>query len=127
MSDKWFAAKPCATCPWRKSSTVGGEDIPGFNMGKMRSLQNTVPAPGDDSTDFRTIMACHGSKEGGEHACAGYLYRHGHNNLNVRLLAVKGLIDLNAVDKACAPLDLYPDFHTMLADYELVNLGGCSD
>lgn len=27
--------EPCPTCPWRKTSTVGGADIPGFKIEMM--------------------------------------------------------------------------------------------
>lgn len=106
---------PCPTCPWRRSSTVGGFDIPGFNLDKMRGLTCTV---GDGSDAFRPIMACHYSPEGGEESCRGYLARHGWSNLSVRLAAIDGRIDLNAVEDACADLDLWPDFQTMLNAYE---------
>lgn len=101
---------PCASCPWRRSSTPGGVDIPGFDMDKMRNLACTV----GDGDGFRPIMACHGSTEGNDRPCAGYLYRHGMSNLNVRVLAMRGSIDLAVNAEDCADLDLFDTFDEML-------------
>jgi hypothetical protein len=103
-------AIPCATCPWRKSSTVGGADIPGFSIDMMRNLACTV-GPGDA---FRRVMACHGSEEGAEEPCIGYLAVEGYSNLNARLMQVNWL----AIDEAIAEMDLWPSFGEMLAAYE---------
>jgi hypothetical protein len=113
---------PCPTCPWRRSSTVGGADIPNFDLEKMRGLANTVPSADDPGDGFRTIMACHGSACGAETACAGYVHVEGYTNLNVRMLALHGKIDIRAIDAACADLDLYDSFDEMLADYEKANV-----
>ncbi|WP_222933300.1 DUF6283 family protein [Pseudomonas fragi] len=115
---KMCAEKPCPTCPWRRSSTVGGADIDGFSIEDMRRLANTVPPKGSDEVGLRTIMACHHSKVGAEYGCAGYIAQHGWSNLNVRLLARLEDTDLSVVVDNCASIDLYPDFHEMLADYE---------
>jgi hypothetical protein len=104
---------PCLSCPWRRSSTVGGADIPGFQLELMEGLANTVGA--DDA--FRPIMACHYSEEGAEFPCVGYLAREGWSNLAVRVLSLQGRVDLPAIEDRCAGLDLWPDFHTMLAAY----------
>jgi hypothetical protein len=101
---------PCVTCPWRKSSTIGGGDIPGFSIEKMRNLACTV-GPGDD---FRRIMACHGSPEGEEELCIGYAVVEGYSNLNVRLMR----LDWHALDDAAAELELWSSFGEMLAAYE---------
>ena len=108
------AVVPCQTCPWRKSSTVGGADIPHFDLDLMRRLANTV-GPGDD---FRTIMACHGSACGAETICVGYAAIEGYSNLSVRLMAARGEIDLPAIVQACEPLDLWPVFGDILNAYE---------
>lgn len=105
---------PCPSCPWRKSSTAGGSDIPRFDLEKMRALRSTV-GTGDD---FRTVMACHYSTEDGEYPCAGYVYRHGYENINVRIMMLDGRLDHTAVEEACADLDLWSDFHSMLTAYE---------
>ena len=105
---------PCPTCPWRKSSTVGGEDIPGFSLCKMQGLENTV-GHGDA---FRPIMACHYSEDGEEVPCLGYVAQEGWTNLALRMMAIRGKLDIGAVMDACAHLDLWPDFHSMLEAYE---------
>lgn len=113
--------KPCPTCPWRKSSTVGGADISGFDLQKMRNLKSTVPPEGADQDGFYSVMACHHSKEGKDYACAGYIAQHGLQNINVRLLAANNSIDLIKVTENCKDMDLYNNFYEMLADYESAN------
>lgn len=105
---------PCATCPWRKSSTVGGYDIPGFNICKMRGLRNTV---GHDDA-IRPMMACHYSPEGDERVCIGYVAREGWRNIAVRMQAITGKLDIGAVMDAAEGLDLWESFDEMLAAYE---------
>ena len=105
---------PCVTCPWRKSSTVGGADIPNFDIELMRKLSNAV----GDGDDFRRIMACHGSACGGEEPCIGYVAVEGYSNLRVRIMAFDGVIDLQGIDEDCADLDLWPSFHEMLQAYD---------
>ena len=105
---------PCPTCPWRRSSTVGGADIPRFSIDKMRALANTV----GDGDDFRPVMACHYSPCGAETPCIGYVHVEGYSNLNVRLMIIRGELDLRAIDEACEPLDLWPSFDEMLDAYE---------
>lgn len=108
---------PCPTCPWRKSSTVGGFDIPGFDLDKMRGLLACV----GDRDEFRTIMACHYSPCGEETACVGYLAQEGWSNLAVRVAAINGRYDMRAIWDACDELDLWPSFVEMLAAYEEAN------
>lgn len=105
---------PCSTCPWRKTSTIGGADIPGFSIELMRGLSDTV----GEGDAFRTIMACHGSACGEERACSGYVAQEGDANLNVRVLAALGEIDIVGIREACDGLDLWPSFHEMLDAYE---------
>lgn len=109
-----MAVIPCPTCPWRRSSTVGGFDIPAFDIDLMRSLANTV----GDGDDFRNIMACHYSACGDETPCVGYVAQEGYSNLSIRMMAIRDRIDLAAIWAACEPLDLWPSFHEMLAAYE---------
>lgn len=115
---KMCADKPCPTCPWRKSSAVGGGDIQGFEIEKMRNLTNTVPPKGSNQDGFYTVMACHHSEPGKEYACAGYLARHGEQNIEVRLLNAMGEINLQKVMDNCEGIELYDTFHEMLEDYE---------
>lgn len=109
-----MSTTPCPTCPWRKSSTVGGADIPGFSLEMMRGLANTV----GDGDDFRPIMACHGSACGAEMICVGYAAIEGYTNLAVRMMALRGEVDLPAIWEACELLDLWPSFDEMLSAYE---------
>lgn len=108
---------PCPTCPWRRSSTVGGFDIPGFDLDKMRGLRNTV----GEGDAFRPIMACHYSPCGEETACVGYVAVEGYSNLAIRVADIQGRLDLAAIWAACDELDLWPSFVEMLAAYEEAN------
>lgn len=105
---------PCATCPWRRDS-AGGSAIPGFDIEKARGLANTV-GHGDD---FRPIMACHGSTEGDERPCVGYLAREGWTNHAVRVAAIDGRVPLDRIMDACDGIDLHDDFDSMLGALEL--------
>jgi len=105
---------PCVTCPWRKSSTVGGADIPGFDIRLMRRLSNTV----GDGDAFRPIFACHYSAPGEEGPCIGYVAVEGWSNLSIRVMSMQGRIDIRGVDEATDNLELWESFHAMLAAYE---------
>jgi len=81
----------------------------------MQALADTV----GDGDEFRPMMACHYSGEPGtEKVCVGYVAKEGWSNLAVRLMAINGKIDINAIVDACEGLDLWPDFITMLTAYE---------
>lgn len=120
---KMSATKPCSKCPWRKSITTAGAEIPGFSLDMMHNLTSTVPPRSDVNQDgFYKIMACHCSDIGAEYACAGYMAAHGEQNINVRLLQARHDIDLNAIKKACQKEDeLYDNFYSMLDDYVKAN------
>lgn len=109
MPDK--SLQPCATCPWRvdKDATT----IPRYSHEKACGLLNTV----GDGDDFRRIMACHhstGAESEAERACKGYLAKVGYTNLNVRILAMEGKINLCEVEDACDGLALETDYQTVL-------------
>ena len=108
-ADRCALSVPCQTCPWRRSS-VGGQAIPGFDIEKARRLANTV----GDGDEFRPIMACHGSNEGAERACIGYLAVEGWTNLAVRVAAMSGRLDMHAIDEECAQFELHGSFAEML-------------
>ena len=105
---------PCATCPWRvgKDATT----IPRYSHVKACGLLGTVGR--EDA--FRSIMACHhstGNESEAEQACKGYLAQAGDSNLNVRIMAMDGLIPWpRQVAEACweAGVDLEPDYETVL-------------
>ncbi|MCG7550889.1 DUF6283 family protein [Pseudoalteromonas sp. Of7M-16] len=121
---KKCADKPCKNCPWKKASKAGGADIPNFDMDLMRNLKNTVPARGSEQDGFFNIFACHDSPVGGEYACAGYIARHGLQNINVRLMATVGGVNISKALDCADTHDLYPDFWTMLDEYEAANEQG---
>lgn len=109
-------ATPCQSCPWRKSNPPGGANIPGFSLDKMRRLRATV----GEGDAFRTVMACHYSACGDERPCIGYVAVEGMSNINVRLMAIQGDIDLDAIYAAAKDLDLWPSFDAMLQAFEEV-------
>lgn len=108
--------EPCLTCPWRLSSTVGGYDIPRFDIDKMRNLRCTV----GEGDAFRQVMACHYSGDTActMRPCVGYVYVEGYRNLNVRMMTLDGTIDFRAIDEACESIPLWSSFEEMLAAYE---------
>lgn len=110
--------KPCPNCPWRKSTLAGGAEIPGFEIERMRNLQNTVPPRGSDKDGFRKIMACHKSTDDRTFACAGYAIQAGDSNLNFRLLAMENNIDMGKLRGSVKPDELYDNFYEMLDVYE---------
>lgn len=118
---KITAIKPCKNCPWKKSSRVGGADIVGFSLEKMKGLKDTVPPRGSEQDGFYKVMACHCSQEYEEFACAGYMAAHADENINARILVAQHDIDLNAIKKECAKEDMYTNFFEMLDDYVAAN------
>ncbi|WP_318515693.1 DUF6283 family protein [Photobacterium leiognathi] len=116
-----FCKTPCKQCPWKKSSKVGGSDIPNFDIELMRNLVNTCPPANVDISqrdDFRKLFACHESPEGKEKVCAGYVARDGQFNLNLRLLAAMSKTNVLAIVENAEKHELYDNFHDMLTDYE---------
>lgn len=109
---------PCATCPWRVGSSAA--DIPAFDIAKARGLRSTV----GEGDQFRTVMACHGSACGAESPCIGYIAVEGYSNINVRLMALDGRINLPQIWEAAERLDLYQSFDEMLANLEETHTEG---
>lgn len=109
---------PCKTCPWRKSSRVGGADIPYFNLDDMRGLVNSFPPEGSKADGFFPIMACHHSREGADKPCIGYVNNIGFDNIAVRMLQSRDRINLSQIREEVSGIEVYEDFKTMLADYE---------
>lgn len=68
---------------------------------------------------FRPIMACHHSKPGAERPCIGYVVVEGWRNLDVRIMAIQGRLDLPAISAATVGLDLWESFDAMLAAFEM--------
>lgn len=103
---------PCVTCPWRRSSTVGGDDIPGFSIEMMRNDLSKTVGEGDA---FRAVMACHYHDA---EPCIGYIAVEGWSNLRVRIMALDHMIDIGGIQRASDALDLWPGFWPMLEAYE---------
>ena len=116
---------PCSSCPWRKSNPTDGSAIPNFDLDLMRGLRSTVGV----EDGFRKVMSCHGSTNERPHACRGYVAVEGIKNLNVRLLAIRGDLDIAGIQRAGARLDLWPSFDEMLAAFEttLANSSSTND
>lgn len=112
---------PCGSCPWLKSNPPGGERIPNFDLGLMRRLKRTTIGREDG---FRQIMACHHSTCGDERPCIGYVAVEGWRNINVRLMAMQGDLDVAAINAATATLDLWESFDAMLQAFEDALAGG---
>lgn len=114
MSDRPPAPTPCPSCPWRREADPTGDDIPGFDLPRARRLVSTV---GDDDW-FRPIMACHGSTEGKDTPCVGYLYVEGYRNLAVRMQAIDGCEVSRGALANEPPEGLYESFGEMLEAME---------
>lgn len=117
------STEPCGSCPWRKDNPAGGERIPRFDLDLMRGLRRTC----GKEDGFRTVMACHHSPVGEERACIGYVAVEGWRNINVRILAIQGQLDMPAIEAAAADLDLWESFEDMLAAYEQALAGSDGD
>lgn len=104
---------PCKSCPWRKSSAIGGADIPNFDITLMKRLSNTV----GDGDALRPIMACHYSEIGKEQPCVGYVAVEGYTNISVRLMACRGEIDMLKIQQECRPIKMWKSFKAMLRAY----------
>ena len=89
--------RQCRKCPWRKD--VNPRQIPnGYCERKHAALSNTIAKPGMlNLTGRLRMMACHESPIGKEVECIGWLaHQLGEgNNITLRLLAFRGLIDTN--------------------------------
>lgn len=108
------AEKPCPTCPWRKDADPTGANIPGFSLAMMQGLASTVPPRGSDEDGLYGVMACHHSPNDNRYACAGYIARHGWQNINVRLMVAHKQIDLRKVIARSEGIELYETFWEML-------------
>ena len=47
-----------------------------------------------------------------------FLAQEGWSNLSIRMMVIRGDLDMAAIMDACADLELWPDFDTMLEAYE---------
>lgn len=112
--------EPCTNCPWRvgvDAWAIGRDDdsgIPPLHRTQMEAL-----ARSQGQGLAAQVMACHLSHRGdgelppADRLCVGFaLSAEGGDNLNLRVLALRGMVDLCGL-RCFAPL--HPDFAAMLA------------
>ena len=77
--------QPCAACPWRRDQPRR------FKPARFRHSANTAH-------DMAThTFACHASGTVKPAICAGFLLRGADRNMTVRLMLIRGTLDLAAV------------------------------
>lgn len=87
--------KQCKTCPWKRDTRVA--DIPGYEPEMHARLEGTIAEGLEAMT--APMMACHHTPEGGEGACAGWLYHAlNNNNIAMRIKVIRGLIGVPEID-----------------------------
>ncbi len=89
----------CKSCPWRVDSDTA--DIPNYIPELHHRLRRTIKSgleslPGS----CLNVMACHHSRTGSEHACAGWLHNQlgVGNNIAVRIAVMTGTMPVPEVD-----------------------------
>lgn len=100
---------PCASCPWRRTAVAAG--IPRYDHQRAEGLAGTC----GDEDDWRPIMACHGSDDGAETPCVGYLARYGWRNIACRMEVAHGRMPGSALDDPPAEWDLHETFDEMIS------------
>ena len=91
--------QPCAACPWRLDQPRR------FKPGRFRALAGTAH---DMSS---RLFTCHKSPEDKPALCAGFLLRGAAHNMAVRLMLLRGELDLSAVSDGGHAL--YADYRAM--------------
>lgn len=91
----------CKSCPWRVDCEPV-KDIPnGYSVELHERLRKTIKSGLESipSCAFE-IMACHYSKTGDEHACAGWIHNQlgAGNNIGVRLAVMSGRLPVPEID-----------------------------
>lgn len=94
--------RPCAECPWVKSTPPGQ-----FSAERFEALRGTTGEPGNEAPLFSGLFACHKSAEGKELPCAGWLAATGYFHIAIRLMVARGEIPLEALE----PGDDWPELH----------------
>lgn len=92
--------KPCRECPWRMDVPVGVFPADAFRESAPTSYDGAIKT-----------FACHMNKVTATATCAGFLLRHGENNVGVRLALSGERIDLDDVDDGGVPV--YPSYREM--------------
>lgn len=94
--------QPCAECPWRLDQPRR------FKPARFRALADTAH---DMSS---SLFTCHKSPEDKPVVCAGFLLRGADHNMSVRLMLLRGELDLAAVGDGG---------HALYADYRAMAVG----
>lgn len=94
-----YRKKPCRQCPWRRDAPVGAFPAEAFRISAPTSY---------DMSD--RVFGCHMAGKDKASTCAGFLLRAEHN-LEVRMAASKGLVDLSKV--SAGGIELYDDYREM--------------
>lgn len=77
---------PCEECPWKVESPIGAFPAEAYRVSAPTSYDAAM-----------STFACHMAGADSPATCAGFLCRHGDNNLGVRLSLTRDRIDLSRV------------------------------
>jgi hypothetical protein len=100
--------KPCAQCPWVKSTPPGQ-----FPAERYEELKATTGSPGCEVPIGAPVFGCHKTAPGKEMPCAGWLAGVGWHHMGIRIAVATGGLPLEAVDP---PSD--SDYPEVFTDYE---------
>lgn len=92
--------KPCRECPWRMDVPPG--------VFPPDAFRESAPTAYDSALG---TFGCHMNKLTATATCAGFLLRHGENNIGVRLALSGERINLDEVDDGGLPI--YPSYREM--------------
>lgn len=85
--------KPCRECPWRKDSPTGVFPADAF--------RTSAPSAYDGAM---STFGCHMNKTSAPATCAGFLLRHGENNIGVRFALMRERIELSDIEDGGFPV-----------------------
>lgn len=94
--------KPCKECPWRMDVPAGVFPPDAFRESAPTAYDSAIKTFG-----------CHMNKVTASATCAGFLLRHGENNIGVRLALSGERIELDEVEDGGLPI--YPSYREMAA------------
>jgi hypothetical protein len=104
------ARRPCPSCPWRVDQDATA--IPNFNLHLAEDLWRTCRRNGYGQEFGDPQFACHQSREGDEIVCAGWLAMQGSSHPAVRIAAMTGALDPDAL----SPGPDWPELHEEFDD-----------
>jgi hypothetical protein len=81
-----YARRTCAECPWKRDTPLGK-----FPPERYQALAGTA------CDMAMRVFACHMTKDGREHACAGFLIQQGGHNMSVRLALIDDHLKLDEI------------------------------